>query len=288
MNPSITVIVPVGRVDDALAQQLIALIAQDIETSVEFVIAQNTTDRAAATELALLVDSLDDSRVRVVVAGDRRGAAYARNVGASNARGAVLAFCDGDDLVEPTWLGQLVGGLDHYDAVGGRLIDSGLTDRQRSVRPPATPDALPTFLGVPYIVSASMAIGRETFTAVGGFDENLVRCEDIAFSWALLDQGFQLGFVSEARVAYFHRADMVGMLIQHFHYGRGMSQVLMRYGVPEGSGRARPTYRGLLRANGQSVGRRSLLSTLRRVALAAGRLTEIANELPHRRRWAAS
>jgi glycosyltransferase involved in cell wall biosynthesis len=291
----VSVVVPVGRVDQALRVQLEALRAQEHDAPVEVVLARNTDAAADVEALDALVDDLADRRFRVVDAADVRGASHARNVGAAAAGGAVLAFCDGDDVVHPGWLAAITAALEDLDAAGGRVVDVGLTERHRQARPAMTPDALPTFFGVPYMGSGNMAITREAFDEVGGFDEDLERCEDIALSWSLLAAGRRIGFASDAVIDYHHRPGTIGMVQQHFAYGRGMGQVLARYGVPAEGGWHRPRGLALLKPNprppapGDQVGsprrngagdpsRRSLLGILRRGALAAGRFWGLVQE----------
>ena len=214
----------------------------------------------------------------------RTGAAHARNEGTHAASGDLLAFCDADDHVCPGWLAGLVDGLDRHDAVGGRLDEmAGLSAHHR---PPATPDALPTFLGVPYIVSANLAVPRAVFVDVGGFDASLHRGEDIAFSWALIVRGHTLGYVDGARVGYRPRVGSLAVVRQHFAYGRGMAQVLCRYGVPD-KGRWRRLHgRDLLAPNGQGGGSGGLFSLTRRASLASGRVIGVLTETVGRERAA--
>lgn len=282
----VSVVVPVGRVDGDLREQVDALLAQDTERPFEVVLARNTTDPEQVAELDRLVATLADERFRVADASARRGASHARNGGAAAAEGDLLAFCDADDIVDPSWLGALVGGLDGHDAVSGHFVDFGLTEQQVRARPPTTPGRLPEFLGVPYLLTSSMAISRSVFDDVGGFDEDLVRCEDIAISWALLGRGRSLGYVPEAVLRYRHRPGLSSMVRQHFHYGRGMAQVLARYGIPDGESFQQPKGLGLLKANGQPGARRSVSSLLRRGALGVGRVVGLAEErvLARRRR----
>ena len=81
-------------------------------------------------------------------------------------------------------------------SVGGHLDESVLAvPGQEDWRPPATPGGNPSFLGHPYLVSANMGVHREDFEAVGGFDTTLIRGEDIAVSWALIERGIELGHV---------------------------------------------------------------------------------------------
>lgn len=275
-----SVVMPVGRVDDEARQQITAVLAQVGAPSFELVLSLNTPDPVHAAELATIIGRLDDPRVRVVPSHDRRGASHARNVGAAAASAAILAFCDSDDVAEPEWLQGLLAALPGHSAVGGALVEDVLRDEQQAGwRPPATPDALPTFLGAPYIVSASMAITRAAFDQVGGFDEHLTRCEDIAISFALLAAGHRLGFAAQSRMHYRQRPGLRAMLRQHYLYGRGMSEVVVRYGVPNADGVEHPRGLALMRPNGQpGDGRRSWAGVARRGAIAAGRLRGVLSE----------
>lgn len=285
MNDLVSVIVPVGRVDADLETQLRALSAEHPTFPVEVVLSVNSADPSGVDEADALIAAIGDDRFRSTVAAERRGAAYARNVGASAAEGEVLAFCDGDDVIEPGWIEAIVSGLDDADAVGGRLIDAGLTDRQRLARPPSTPDALPEFLGAPYIGSGNLALRREAFEAVGGFDERLIRCEDVAFSWSLIVAGYHLGYARDAAVTYRHRAGVPAMLRQHFGYGRGLGQVLVEYGVPVDGEWSEPSGLSFVRPNAQPTGyKTSLLGVLRRAALASGRLIGLGEARWRKRR----
>jgi cellulose synthase/poly-beta-1,6-N-acetylglucosamine synthase-like glycosyltransferase len=141
---------------------------------------------------------------------------------------------------------------------------------------------LPTFLGVPYVVSANMAVDHETFEDAGGFDAGLLRCEDIALSWKLQSRGVELRYVPDAVVHYRHRAGVRALMRQHYLYGRGMAQVLHRYDVPRDCGHERLSGVGTLRPNGQPVEHRTFVGTVvRRGSIAAGRVVGLATERRH-------
>ena len=269
----VSVVIPTGSVDDDLLTQLRAVTGQETPFEFEVVVSLNTPDPEAARRLEAMLDDLGDRRVRSVDSSSERGAAHARNSGLAAASHDIIAFCDADDICRDGWLANLVAAMDDFDVVGGHLDDLALGDpKQADWRPPATPGALPTFLGVPYIVSANLAVRREHFEAVGGFDTSLIRCEDVAIGWAFLDRGLTLGYVPDAVVAYRHRPGIVPMLRQHYLYGRGMSQVLHRYGVPRGDEWAAPSGLRMLKPNGQRANRRTVVGTMRRASIAAGRV----------------
>ena len=277
-TPAISVVVPIGGIDEFVAAQFDALAEQDFDRPWELVLSMNqagtTTDPAVTSPRLHPLASLT-----VVDSSAQRSAAHARNVGARAAAGDLLAFCDADDIVEPTWLRALFDALQAAQAVGGHLDERRLSPPgQERWRPPATPDELPSYLGHRYPVSANMAVHRSAFDAVDGFVEGLTRCEDIAFGWALADAGIELRYVPDAVVHYRHRPGLWTMIRQHHYYGIGMTEVIERCGLPGG---AQPT--GLLQANKQRVTQRSVIHILRRGAIASGRLRGLVQERLTRR-----
>lgn len=273
--PDVTVVIPVGVVDGHLPAQLRALAAQTDAPPFEVVLAVNTAAPADRAAIEAARAAAGGSSVRIVDASARRGASFARNAGAADARGPTLAFCDADDLVHPGWLAALISVLDDLDAVSGSLVEFAEPGPLPKWRPPATPGGLPTFLGVPYLLSGNMAIRRELFEEIGGFDEDLTRCEDIAISWRLLRAGRRIGYAPDAVIDYRVRNSLSGMVRQHYLYGIGMSEVLIRIGRP---GSEKTGAASLLRPNNQAGGLASPAALLRKAALGSGRLVGIVRE----------
>jgi glycosyltransferase involved in cell wall biosynthesis len=213
-----------------------------------------------------------------------RSASHARNVGAAAASGDLLLFCDGDDVADPAWMSELVAALGQHRAVGGHLEEELLAiPGQEHWRPPATPGALPTFLGQPFLVTANMGVTREAFELAGGFDTSLVRGEDIALSWDLLDHGVELAYASGAIIHYRHRKGVVPMMRQHYLYGRGFSQILCRRGMPGDEDNGGGGGLRALKPNSQRVDRLSPVYFLRRGSIAAGRVVGLLEERAGRR-----
>ena len=266
------VVIPVGSFDPVLAEQLTRVLAQDDVSLREVVLSVNTTQAAGVDGVRSVVESCGDSRIRVIDSSDRKGAAHARNVGAAATSCPVIAFCDADDLVHAGWLSALVSGLGAFDAVSGDVVDVFPDDRMRRWYPSTTSGELNRFLDKPYLLTGNLAIRREAFDAVTGFDETLTRCEDIAISWSLLRAGYLIGHADGAVIDYRHRDGVRAMLLQHYSYGRGMSEVLRLFGTPASEGRIASSPLGLLRPNGQLTAGWSVASVSRRSAIAAGRL----------------
>lgn len=280
-----SVVIPVGRVDHELDLQIEALTGQSHDRPWELILSLNTDDAAARTELEALAARHVDAGARfvpsIVDSSDLRSASHARNVGAAAATGRLLVFCDGDDIADVEWLARLVAALGEHRAVGGHLDETVLAvPGQEDWRPAATPGGNPTFLGFPYLVSANMGVHREDFEAVGGFDTTLIRGEDIAVSWALIERGIELGHAPDAVIHYRHRRGLWPMMKQHYLYGRGFSQILARRGAPGQSG---SSGLGSLRPNSQAVARKNFPYFARRGSIAVGRVVGLMDErLNHR------
>lgn len=272
-NPFVSVVIPVGSVGPDMREAYEAVTSQSAPFAYDIILSLNTRDPTAAATLEGLIESSSKGITTTVVPSfEQAGAAYARNAGAKASSAEILVFCDADDVVEDDWLALLVKGLEGHDAVSGFVSDDRfMPEEQRNWRPPSNPDGgLPTFMGHPYLLTGNLAIKRSAFEAVGGFNTSLTRCEDIAVSWDLVEAGYTIGFVPEAVLHYRHRAGLWPMMRQHFYYGRGMSEVLMRIGPPSSAEPARA--RNLLKPNGERVARANVPSTLRRASIAAGRL----------------
>ncbi len=277
---SVSVVIPVGRVDEDLPLQLEALSAQSYSGPWELVLSLNNNDVAERQALERLVEQhrSDDAAftAEIVDSSDTRSASHARNVGAAAATGDLLLFCDGDDIADEDWMVRLIEALADTDAVGGYLEEGLLAvPGQEDWRPPATPGSLPTFLGFPFLVSANMGVVRSVFQSIGGFDTTLIRGEDIALSWDLIERGVELGYAPDAIVHYRHRRGLWPMMKQHYLYGRGFSQILARRGVPgnQGSGGLRS-----LKPNGQAVATKNLPYFARRGSIAVGRVVGLGVE----------
>jgi GT2 family glycosyltransferase len=279
-HPAVTVVIPVGRSVEFLAQQVGAVLDQRVPFAFDVVLACNTNCVDGCDALDEIAESAGDARLRVVPAHDVRSAAFARNVGAASSDAEVLVFCDSDDLVSPGWLRALVASISEKVAVGGRIDEQRFAvPSQEGWRPPVTPGGLPTFLGVPYAVSANMAVDRTRFESIGGFDASLTRCEDIALSWRLRACGVELMYEPDAVVHYRHRVGVRELMKQHYLYGIGMAQVLQRYGVPREGGVGHLAGVSALRPNHQPMEHRTFVGTVvRRGSIAAGRVVGLATE----------
>jgi GT2 family glycosyltransferase/glycosyltransferase involved in cell wall biosynthesis len=172
--------------------------------------------------------------VELALLDENVGFARACNLGAQRATTPVVAFLNNDMRVDPRWLAELVPPLNTSEGIvcsasrvlswDGRTADfeggeMNLEGRafQRGFGLP--PKRYPAATDVLYANGGAMAVIRETFLEVGGFDEDFFAYyEDSDFGWRLWVLGYRVVFVPNS-VCY------------HRHHGtsRALSPAQKRY-----------------------------------------------------------
>lgn len=117
-----------------------------------------------------------------------------RNLGASEARGNILAFIDADCELPPEWLIAVAGELSKADviATGARMENSELdtTWIERAwfelAHRQQTTDS---FTKKEWLATFNLAVQKSSFFCAGGFDESLTTCEDVEFGYRLAKFG---------------------------------------------------------------------------------------------------
>jgi GT2 family glycosyltransferase len=202
--------------------QLEALALQDMAEPWELVIVDN-----GCTDDTMEIVDRWTARIpgaRVVEARDRAGLGHARNVGVGEARGALVAFCDGDDVASATWLRELVSACPAYGMAGGALDLEMLNDEASRYWRGEAPAAHGLPVGhayLPYALGASFAISRQLYVEIGGCDERfLSSSDDVDLSWRVQQAGRPLVFASRSTMHYRLRESARVAAAQRFAYGR--------------------------------------------------------------------
>ncbi|WP_273415175.1 glycosyltransferase family 2 protein [Corynebacterium appendicis] len=201
----ISVVIPHYNDPENLARVVAAVRAQDVADEVEIIVADDGSDQ------------VPDVPGATVVTQDDRGfrAAAARNLGASHARGDILAFLDGDTVPEP---GYLAAATRHVAAdpravvVGTRLTGTERTEPQwlidawRSTHHLSSPDDT----SWRFIISSVLTCSRDFFERIGGFDGSFVGYggEDWEFGFRAWNAGAT--FIHEPAAVAVHDEDDFG------------------------------------------------------------------------------
>jgi len=187
-------------------------------------------DTAPADGQLVVVDdsSTDDSsaflavgyrRVKLIKPASRLGAAEARNVGAQAADGDYLVFSDAHVELDAGWLDPLRSALDRPGVGAVAPAISSLANRQLKgfghtwrgqLEWAWLPRATDQPYAVPFIPAGFLAIRRDTFQRIGGFDPNLLIWGSVGdeFSLRLWLHGLECRVVPEVDVAHLFRKQM--------------------------------------------------------------------------------
>lgn len=171
-----------------------------------------------------------------VLQQSNQGPAAARNRGAREPAGEILAFTDDDCCPRPDWLDHLVGALSaEPTAMAGGSTVNGLAgniwaqasqdlvdflyeafDTSRSLRP--------------FMTTNNLAVRRDLFLDIGGFDSGFPRpaAEDRDLSERWVERVGRLRMIPDAVVEHFHALTAWSFVRQHHGYGRGAVQLARR------------------------------------------------------------
>ena len=241
--PFVSVILPAGR-SDRVGVAVDSLLEQSFLRS-RYEILVVTPEPEALEEIA-------DKDVRLVSVPKLYPPGRMRNIGAARAKGEILCFFDDDCLAPDDWLESMERVLlmnDHAGAVGCRVTALEQTWWNRC----ADHALFTAYQGVKSgwvagLGSAALAVRREAFEAVGGFDETLLASEDWDFSLRLNARGWQCWFVPTIEVLHDHRRGgfikilravfrsgyLSGLTVQRRHYSdmAWLARLMVRAGHP--------------------------------------------------------
>ena len=272
----VSVIIPVYNAAATVAQQLNALKAQVFDGHWEIVAVDNHSTDDSVTVIRQYQQQMP--HLRLVQAGEQQTAAYARNVGARAAKGDVFLFCDADDVVAPGWLTAMAQALEQHDFVASTIEVEALNESKAWRSNPGNWATRRNLSFLPFAGGALMALSREAFERVGGFNEKAPIGEDVEISWLLQLQGYPLHPVPDAVVHCRHRETLQAMWKQNVRYGEAHAYLYKQFascGMPRSSVRGTwYSYRALIIGLphllwGEETQRAQLL---RKAALCYGRL----------------
>lgn len=171
-----------------------------------------------------------------VIRQDNRGLSAARNRGAQEASGEILAYTDDDCMPDEDWLYQLVGTFlrGGYAMVGGPNLPPPARTRIEAAvaaAPGAPAHVLLTDQEAEHVPGCNMAVTRQAFLQVGGFNPVYRKAgDDVDFCWRILEQGLTIGFNPSAVVWHYRRSTIADYFKQQRGYGE--AEAILRFQHP--------------------------------------------------------
>ncbi len=222
---SLAVVIPCHNSGSTLAEQLDRLVDERWTRRWGIVV----VDNGSTDDTRVVVNRFLERGVSVVSATEKYDAGYARNAGVRSVRASAIAFCDGDDVIQPGWVAAIGDALDQHELVGGRLETETLNDPWLATSRPLTQeDGLARFAGTPFVPTCNCGVRRELFDRLGGFDENFDGLEDIEFSLRARSVGVIASAAPGATVSYRFRSTARELWRQGRYYGEGRPLLIQR------------------------------------------------------------
>ena len=279
-----TVVVATRDRPGALERCLTALVWQTARPLEIVVVDDASADADAVGRIvARTVDGFDagdrDAPVVRVLRGDGRGPAGARNMGAREARGAIVGFTDDDCVPGPRWAERLAVACAGGDAAAGITVADPAAGRAAAASQLITRTLQLVSLdpqgGVGFAPSCNLACPAGVIRELP-FDESfpLAAGEDRDWCSRLADAGVALRFVPEAVVEHRPELGLGALLRQQARYGRGAVRFRRA-----GEGRAlsgRWFYGRLVREAAHAGPAIAALVAIAQVAVVAGAMREAA------------
>ncbi len=201
-NMLFSIIIPAYNEEQSLPACLASLKEQTLSNDqYEIIVIDNgSTDKT--TEIA------EGFAVKLIV-NEEKNVSGLRNLGAENAQGDVLAFIDADCTAYPDWL-----------TAASKYI------RDKSIAAWGSPPGVPEnaswvqkswfnlrkktqkIIAVDWLESMNLFVRKETFSAVNGFNETLVTCEDVDFCYRVGEKG---KIIADSNIKVIHFGEAVNI-----------------------------------------------------------------------------
>jgi GT2 family glycosyltransferase len=212
----VSIVVPAYRADSTLARCLGSLLEQEFAGGYEVILC------VSADQSGELPSLEKHPRLKVLTHVPRLGAAAARNLAATEARGRLIAFTDADVVANAGWLARLVAAADFSPCVAGSVVNGtpestiGTAEYLLEfvdLHPARSPEA------VHFGATCNLVIERVLWEEAGPFPEDLEGGEDTLLTMALRERGL-FAFAPQAAVQHLNRTRLVAFLRHQYRFGR--------------------------------------------------------------------
>lgn len=222
--PRFSIIVPCYQAAATIADTLASIRAQTVTDWEALCVDDGSTD---ATYALLRTAAATDARIRVLE-NPGKGPSDARNHGAGQATGEILAFCDADDLWAPGKLAALEMAFADpaCDGAFGRVsfFERRAEDARSVSSVPDGPLSIPVLLGEnPVCTMSNIALRAPIFARSGGLRREMVHNEDLDLLIRLVGLGARIDPVDQPLVHYRVSTSGLSADLEAMRAGRAMA-----------------------------------------------------------------
>ena len=247
--PIVSIVMPVRNEADFIGQSLTSVLAQDYPMSqVEVLVVDGmSTDgtRQIVEDLARRyagsLSPVPGHRSPVIRLIDNPGMIVptGMNIALGQARGDIIVRVDGHCEISPDYISRCVEHIMKVgvDGVGGSVETVGETPTAKviavamSSRFGVGDSAFRTEAGKTMLADTIPfpAYTRSIVEKAGGYDEELVRCQDDEYNYRLRKMGARLLLAADVRSRYYSRASLQSLSRQYLQYGFYKVRVLQKH-----------------------------------------------------------
>ena len=215
-KPLVSVIVPAYNAAKTIKGCIESLLKQSYRTYEVIVVDNNSTD-----DTRRILESFGE-RIRTLKEV-KKGSFAARNTGVKNARGEILAFVDSDCVVGDDWLEKLTEPIISEGEVAayGGSVDAQET-RWSRMEHAYEESFIDGFSKGEYIQmgdTKNLAIKRDVFLGIGGFDDSFEWSGDTDFGLRFAEAGFRIRLAEGCRAKHYFKAGFWKLVRNKFRHG---------------------------------------------------------------------
>jgi glycosyltransferase involved in cell wall biosynthesis len=239
MSPAVSVIIPIYNSGDYLRQTLASVFAQTF-TDFEVIVIDDGNPQVTAPIVGPLIES---GRIRYSTQ-DHQGQAAARNAGAAQAKGSLIAFLDHDDLWPSdklSWQAEVlqqnpnaaavVGACQYIDGQSRRISDWPMNENSLDF------DSL--FDRNPVLSPGQTLLRADALRQAGGFDTDIYGTDDLDL-WFKLTRRSRVLMVNRLALYYrLHTANASRDFLLMLRNARRVGQRHLEYVAPASRPNAR-------------------------------------------------
>lgn len=172
-----------------------------------------------------------------------RTAAAGRNIGIKKAKGDVIAFTDGDCIVDKDWLKNIKNHFEEneIDGLGGRVINAPPENHYEEYWGNLAWNLIMSFPDASYevkekklndaFVTANCAYKKELLYRLKGFSKFFANnAEDVDLCWRAIDKGAKLIYVPDVVIYAHNVTTLKGIAKKSFRNGVSSSKLQKIYG----------------------------------------------------------
>jgi len=178
-----------------------------------------------------------------IVRDEGKGPGAARNRGVEVAKGDIIAFTDSDCIVSKGWLKLLIEEFDSEEVgiVAGPTLARDLRSFLSKYLELSVITPFPKydrkiimegdFKPLTFITTSNLAIRKEVFKLVGGFDESYRHygSEDMDLAYRVLKAGYKIAYSPRPLVYHSHRHKLSAILKRYYEYGVGFAKFFLKH-----------------------------------------------------------